>query len=70
MAYDELERALYEGRCVATVIAPLLGLALESSTEELALGDGLSLVRGEALPDAPAEAVWGDGDEPQRAARC
>ena len=63
-AYEELERALYEGRCVATVIAPLLGIALESSTNELALGDGLSLMRGDAVPDAPAEAVWGNGDEP------
>jgi hypothetical protein len=63
-AYAELERALYEGRCVATVIAPLLGLALESSTKELALGDGLSLMRGDAVPDAPAEAIWGNGDEP------
>ena len=32
-AYAELERALYEGRCVATVIAPLLGIALEHSTQ-------------------------------------
>jgi hypothetical protein len=63
-AYGELERALFEGRCVATVIAPLLGIALESSTKELALGDGLSLMRGDAVPDAPAEAVWGNGDEP------
>ena len=63
-AYGELERALYEGRCVATVIAPLLGIALESSTKELALGDGLSMMRGDAVPDAPAEAVWGNGDEP------
>ena len=64
LAYAELERALYEGRCVATVIAPLLGLALEHSTTELPIGEGLSLVRGDALPDAPAEAVWGDGEEP------
>jgi hypothetical protein len=63
-AYAELERALYEGRCVATVIAPLLGIALESSTKELALGDGLSLMRGDAVPDAPAEAIWGNGEEP------
>ena len=49
---------------MATVIAPLLGLALEHSTTELPLGDGLSLVRGDALADAPAEAVWGDGEEP------
>lgn len=63
-AYAELERALYEGRCVATVVAPLLGIALESSTKELALGDGLSLMRGDAVPDAPAEAVWGNGEDP------
>jgi hypothetical protein len=62
VAYAELERALYEGRCVTTVIAPLLGLALES--EELAVGDGLSLVRGDAMRDAPADAVWADSEEP------
>jgi hypothetical protein len=62
-AYAELELALYEGKCVTTVIAPLLGLALHHATAELVLGDGLSLVNGRAVPDAPAEAVWGDGDE-------
>jgi hypothetical protein len=63
-AYAELERALYEGHCTATVIAPLLGVALDPGTTELTLGDGLSLIRGDALDDAPAEAVWGDSDEP------
>ena len=70
-AYSELERALYDGRCVTTVIAPLLGVALDHDTKELPLGDGLSLVRGESLADAPADAVWGAhtpdgrmGDEP------
>jgi hypothetical protein len=63
-AYAELERALYEGHCTATVIAPLLGVALDPGTTELILGDGLSLIRGDALDDAPAEAVWGDSDEP------
>jgi hypothetical protein len=62
--YAELERALYEGRCVSTVIAPLLGVALDESTSELALGDGLSLIAGETMPDAPADAVWDDRDEP------
>ncbi len=57
-AYGELERALYDGRCVTQVIVPLLGVALDHATTELALGDGLSLVHGEALPEAPAEAVW------------
>ncbi len=63
-AYAELERAIYEGHCTATVIAPLLGVALDPDTIELALGDGLSLIRGDALADAPPEAVWGESDEP------
>ncbi|MGZ4295347.1 MAG: hypothetical protein ACXVRM_14020 [Solirubrobacteraceae bacterium] len=63
-AYADLERALYEGHCTATVIAPLLGVALDPDTIELTLGDGLSLIRGDALADAPPEAVWGNGEEP------
>jgi len=63
-AYGELERALYEGQCAATVITPLLGVALGPETTELPLGEGLSLVRGDALADAPADAVWGEGEEP------
>jgi hypothetical protein len=63
-AYEEFERALYEGRAVITVAAPLLGIALDSETGELALGDGLALIRGDALEDAPSDAVWGDGEEP------
>jgi hypothetical protein len=63
-AYGELEHALYEGHCIATVVAPVLGIALDADTDELELGEGLSLIRGDALGDAPPEAVWGDGDEP------
>jgi hypothetical protein len=63
-AYAELERALYAGRAVITVAAPLLGLALDPDTRELALGDGLALVRGDTLEGAPSDAVWGDGEEP------
>jgi hypothetical protein len=63
-AYRELEHALYEGRAVTVVAAPLLGLALDCDTSALAIGEGLSLVRGDALEDAPPEAVWGDGEEP------
>jgi hypothetical protein len=63
-AYAELERALYEGRRTTVVIVPLLGIALDHSTPDLALGDGVSLIRGETLTDAPAEAVWGDGEDP------
>ena len=63
-AYEEFEHALYEGRTVTMVVAPLLGIALDRSSTEIALGDGLTLVRGDALDDAPADAVWGDADEP------
>jgi hypothetical protein len=59
-ALHELEAALYERRSETVVIAPLLGLEIESP--ELALGDGLSLVNGDAFPeDAPAEAVFAPG---------
>jgi len=60
-AYRELEAALYEGRQVATVVAPVLGLELES--DEVPLGEGLALVRGEALGDVPPEAVWASPGE-------
>ncbi len=62
-AYSELEDALLEGRADTVVVVPLLGMALESA--EVPLGKGMSLVRGDELPDAPAEAVWAGGsDEP------
>jgi hypothetical protein len=66
--YGELERTLYEGRCVSIVIAPMLGIALDPATKELPLGDGMSLIPGESMPDAPPDAVWGlhgaDGEDP------
>jgi hypothetical protein len=58
-AYEELEHTIYEGRCVTVVTAPLHGIALDPNTSELLLDDGLSLVRGDLLPGAPPEAVWG-----------
>ncbi len=62
-AYGEIEDALFEGRAESVVVAPLLGLRIVSA--EIALGEGLSLVRGEALDDPPPEAVWPTGaDEP------
>ena len=62
-AYEELEQALYEGRAVTTVVAPLLGIALDLDTTEVALGDGL-VARQRRLrsTDAPPDAVWGDGE--------
>jgi len=63
-AYEELELSLYEGRAITTVVAPLLGVELDDATTEVALGDGLALVRGDALDDAPPDAIWGDGEEP------
>jgi hypothetical protein len=63
-SYSELERALYEGHCIATVVTPVLGIALDPDTVALELEDGLSLIRGDALADAPAEAVWGETEEP------
>jgi len=65
-AYAELEATLYDGRQVATVIAPLLGLALES--DEVVLGEGLSLARGEGLPDVPPDAVWSTPGEVEKGA--
>ncbi len=63
-AYQELERSLYEGQCLTTVVAPLLGLTLEDTDSELSLGDGLSLVWADAMADAPLEAVRGDAGQP------
>ena len=66
LAFEELETALYAGSCVTIVIAPLLGIALDPGTSELPLGDGLSLVPGSAIADAPTEAVWAGGRPPAR----
>ena len=55
-AYLELERCVAEERAEHTVVAVLLGVELGS--EEVALGDGLTLVRGERFDDAPDEARW------------
>jgi hypothetical protein len=58
--YGDVERTLYEDSLAATVIAPLPGLELEHGRVDL--GDGLSLIGGEAI-DAPPEAVWSDPRE-------
>jgi hypothetical protein len=53
-AYAELESVVCEGRTESVVVAPLLGVDL--GTDKVDLGEGLVLVRGEALPDAPIDA--------------
>jgi hypothetical protein len=66
LAYDELERSLYQSRCVTEVITPLLGLELDPDSQELVIGDGLSVVRTDALIAAPAELLPRPGETPQR----
>lgn len=55
--YAEVERTLFEKSRPATVLVPIYGLELEA--ERVELGDGMSIVSGQAT-DAPDEAVWGD----------
>jgi hypothetical protein len=52
-AFGELEESAYAGCELSLVVTPVDGLVIES--EEIALGDGLSLVRGLGLTDAPPE---------------
>lgn len=65
LMYAELEEALYEGQSLTMVITPLLGITLDEGSVELALGDGLSLIRGDRVEDAPADVVWGERGEPR-----
>jgi hypothetical protein len=51
-AYAELEETAYAGRALSVVLTPVDGLVIES--DEVPLGEGLSLVRGTTLTDAPA----------------
>ncbi len=55
LAYEELERAIYQGRLVTEVVVPLRGIDLDPGTSELALGDGLSIVRPRLLAEPPPE---------------
>jgi hypothetical protein len=52
-AYGQLEEAAYGNRSLSVVLARVEGLVLES--DEVALGDGLALVRAETLKDVPEE---------------
>src|SRR3954454_16471993 len=51
-AYAELEDAVYAGCSLSVVITPVDGLVTES--DEVPLGDGLSLARAASLAQAPA----------------
>ena len=57
-AYAELEAAAYGGCALSVVLARVEGLVIES--EEVALGDGLSLVRAVSLREVPGDLL---GDE-------
>jgi hypothetical protein len=65
--YLEVEATLYRDALSARVVAPLRGVAIETSRVEL--GDGLALVRGETV-DAPAEAVWPENGDGEPAVLC
>jgi hypothetical protein len=58
-AYAELEAALYDGRPVISALAPLEGLALAS--DEVPIGEGLTLARADAIVDPPDD-FTGSGD--------
>lgn len=58
-AYDELEEVVHEGVTETVLVCAIIGLELESG--EVAMGDGLTLMRAEVLEDGPADAVRGDG---------
>src|SRR3954464_2734015 len=51
-AYRELEDAAYAGFALSVVITPVEGLVIES--DEVPLGEGLSLVRATTLSEGPA----------------
>src|SRR4029450_12103912 len=49
--YNELEESVYDGCSLSVVLAPVEGLVIDG--EEVALGDGLALVRGSTLLHTP-----------------
>lgn len=62
-AFTELERGLCRSGSQTVVVTPLLGLELDEGSSELLLGEGLALVRGDVLRDAPPEAAWSESGE-------
>ena len=65
--YGEVEVTLYRDAVRARVVAPLRGAWME--IDRLELGDGLSIVRGDAF-DAPDEAVFPEEDDSSPALLC
>ncbi len=59
-AFRDLERIVGDGRSETVVVVPLLGVELAS--DAVAIGDGLSLNRGDACAEAPDDARWARGD--------
>ena len=51
--YNELEESVYDGCSLSVVLAPVEGLVIDG--EEVALGDGLALVRGSTLLNTPTD---------------
>jgi hypothetical protein len=54
-AYRQLEDTIFAGRTHAAAIVPVLGLDIAS--DEIVLGEGLTLTRTAAFPGAPQEAI-------------
>jgi hypothetical protein len=52
-AFAELEESAYSGCALSVVVTPVDGLVIDA--DEVPLGEGLTLVRGVALQDAPPE---------------
>ena len=52
-AYADLEAAVYDGWSLSVVLVPVDGLVIDA--DEVALGDGLSLVRGSTLDSTPTD---------------
>ncbi len=59
-AFRDLERIVGEERLETVVVAALLGVELAS--DELPIGDGLVLARGDACAEAPDDVRWSRGD--------
>jgi hypothetical protein len=59
-AWRELAIALQAVGAESVVVAPVLGMAIGS--EEIPMGDGLTLMRAEALEDRPGDALHIAGD--------